>query len=271
MVAFTDHNHQYYLVDNPETKLISITTLIHAMCPVFDAPYQAAKSSTNKRSKWYGMEPAQIIAAWDEERDRSVVLGTWYHNKREAALLSPEARAMYNIFAPDIRDSIKYALSQQLEEGTYPEFLCYLTSSLICGQSDYVQVKEGIIHIRDYKTSKEIRTKGYGNSYTGPQMMLAPVAHLEDCEFNHYALQLSMYMYMLLRHNPNLKPGTLTIEHVVFEEEGQNKYGYPIHKVIDGEAVVKEIKEIALPFMKNECAAIINWLKNNRHKVVKHA
>ena len=101
--------------------------------------------------------------------------------------------------------------------------------------------------------------------------MLAPVAHLEDCEFNHYALQLSMYMYMLLRHNPNLKPGTLTIEHVVFEEEGQNKYGYPIHKVVDGEPVVKEIKEIALPFMKNECAAIINWLKNNRHKVVKHA
>jgi len=271
MVAFTDKDHSYYLIDKPETKLTSITTLVHAMCPVFDAPAQAAKSSVNKRSKWYGMEPAQIIAAWDEERDRSVVLGTWYHNKREAALLTPEARAVHNIFAPNIKDNVKYALSQQLEEGTYPEFLCYLLSSSICGQSDLVTVKDAVINIRDYKTSKEIRTKGYGNNYTGPQMMLSPVSHLEDCEFNHYSLQLSLYMYMLLRHNPNLKPGSLIIEHVIFEEEGQNKFGYPIHKLVDGEPVVKEVKEIVLPYMKNECQAIINWLKNNKNKLVKHA
>jgi hypothetical protein len=271
MVAFTDKDHKYYSIEGPAIDWISITTLVHAFCPVFDAPVQAAKSSKNTKSKWYGMTPEAIIAAWDAERDRSTELGTWYHNKREAELLTPESRAMNNIHAPNIQDGVKYALPQGLEEGTYPEFLCYLASAGICGQSDLVKVTGDVVNIKDYKTSKEIRSKGYGNSYTGTQMMLSPLSHLDDCEISHYSLQLSLYMYIILRHNPNLKPGKLIIEHVSFEEEGQNQYGYPIHKVVNGEPVVKEVKEIELQYKKNECMTIMNWLKNNKQKLIKHA
>lgn len=55
-----------------------------------------------------------------------------------------------------------------------------------------------------------------------------PLSHLGDHNFNHYALQLSIYMYIVLKHNHNLKPGKLQIHHVLFEIEDRDSYGYPM-------------------------------------------
>ena len=47
-------------------------------------------------------------------------------------------------------------------------------------------------------------------------------------------LQLSIYMYIILKHNPKLRPGSMFIyHHVQFEEEGKDDYGYPITKYTD--------------------------------------
>ena len=100
--------------------------------------------------------------------------------------------------------------------------------------------------------------------------MYKPVAHLDDCHFNHYALQLSIYMYMIHRHNPNLIPGTLTIEHIKFEVDAEDKWGYPIYKKDEnGDFIVKEIEEIALPYLKKEVHTILTWLKANKQNLVK--
>jgi hypothetical protein len=54
----------------------------------------------------------------------------------------------------------------------------------------------------------------------------------------------------------------MIIEHVIFEEESQDKWGYPIYKKdTNGDFIVKEIKQIPLKYMKNEVNTIINWLK----------
>ena len=148
--------------------------------------------------------------------------------------------------------------------------MVYLKSEGICGQSDYVEVKEAKIFIKDYKTSKEIKRNSFVNWEGIKKMMLTPVNHLEDCHFYHYALQLSLYMYVMLRHNPNLSPGTLIIEHVKFEIEDEDKYRYPIYKKDEaGNFIVKEIEEIELPYMKKEVHAVINWLKTNKQKLIK--
>lgn len=47
--------------------------------------------------------------------------------------------------------------------------------------------------------------------------MYAPVAHLEDCNWNHYCLQLSMYAYFLEQQGYSLSD--MWIEHAVFEED----------------------------------------------------
>tara|TARA_R110000744_G_scaffold192645_3_gene311804 strand:+ start:71 stop:292 length:222 start_codon:yes stop_codon:yes gene_type:complete len=70
-------------------------------------------------------------------------------------------------------------------------------------------------------------------------------------------------MYIILKHNPKLKAGKLIVQHVKFEEESKDKYGYPITKYINGEPVLKELKMYELPYLKNEVRSLIMWLKEN--------
>jgi hypothetical protein len=72
---------------------------------------------------------------------------------------------------------------------------------------------------------------------------------------------------MILKHNPNLSAGKLALDHVSFVEDGKDQYGYPVHKVENGEPVVKEVKTFNVPYMKSEVVAIINWLAENKDKL----
>ena len=53
--------------------------------------------------------------------------------------------------------------------------------------------KTGIYNIMDWKTSKRIDSKAYRNK-KGNHLV---TANIDDCNFNHYALQLSLYRYIL--------------------------------------------------------------------------
>ena len=166
------------------------------------------------------------------------------------------------IIRPLITDDIKYAPPQKLQEGMYPEHFVYLKSAGICGQSDLVEVAKGEVNITDYKTNKEIKKESYVNWEGVSQKMLSPVSHLDDCNFWHYALQLSTYMYIILKHNPKLKPGKITIHHVLFYTDGTDKFGNPITKLDDqGEPLVKKIVPYDLPYLKAE---VINLIKHKQ-------
>jgi hypothetical protein len=264
MVRFIEEGHSY--LDKDNNKLISATTIIHALHEEFDKESTAKKSSKNAKSKWYGMPPEDIITAWHNESERAASLGTWYHALREQNLYT-----LPNVVMPNIVDGVKHALSQKLENGKiYPEFLCYLLSAGICGQIDYLEVRDNKVIIRDYKTSKKIDMHGYTNWEGITKMMLGPVAHLDDCEFSKYSIQLSLYMYIILRHNPMLEPGDMTIEHVSFVQAGEDQHGYPVYATNEfGDYIVKEIKEIPVPYLKTEVMNILTWMKNNTKKLKK--
>lgn len=272
MVKFTELNHCYESIIPDDVKWLGVTTLVGHLHPAFDrTPYDCSlrKPTIGKPNKWYKLPAEEIQAAWTAEASRSTILGSWYHNKREQSLYN---NGDHKVFRPIINGDVKLAPDQKLVEGgIYPEHLVYLASAGICGQSDYVEVKEGKINIRDYKTSKKIDRTAYKNWEGVVKKMLAPVGHLEDCHFYHYALQLSIYMYIMLRHNPQLLPGTLIIEHIKFQIESEDKYGYPIYAKDDnGDYIVTEIEEISLPYLAKEVKAIVEWLKTNKSKLVKH-
>jgi hypothetical protein len=146
----------------------------------------------------------------------------------------------------------------------------YLKSAGLCGQSDLVEVIDDTVHITDYKTNKEIKTEGFKSWNGTTQKMQYPVSHLDDCELNHYTLQLSIYMYIILKHNPRLKPGTITLHHIIFEEEGRNKFDYPITKLdSNGDPIVKDIVPYEVPYMRSEVISMINWMKDHPDKLVK--
>jgi len=273
-IIFKEENHIYESIDeNLEKDNItwtSVTSFIGQFKPKFDAKKQAKKSSKNKRSKWYGMTPKEILDAWDAETQRAIKLGNWYHNQREDGLLEFSTIEREGIEVPIIKpiidaNGIKIAPEQKLKDGVYPEHFAYLKSAAICGQADLVTIVNGKVNITDYKTNKEIKEKGFTNWEGITSKMYKPVSHLDDCNINHYKLQLSIYMYIILKHNPKLKPGKLVIQHVSFKKEGENAHGYPITKYDDqGEPIINEIKIYDLPYMKEEVRSLIMWLKDKK-------
>lgn len=271
-ITFTAEDHAYKSIEDDGIEWLSATSIISFFKQPFDAATQSVKSSKNKKSKWYGLDPAEIRAAWNKESKRATDLGTWYHNQREKDLCALETLGYkgceLSIFRPTEVNGIKYAPSQRLVQGCYPELLVYLRSFGVCGQSDKTDVYNNIVDISDYKTNKEIKEKGYTNWEGVTQKMKAPLRHLDDCNLNHYALQLSLYMYIILKHNPGLKPGKLTIHHIEFEEAGRDQFDYPINKLdINGEPIVKGINYYDLPYLKDEVVMMLNYAKNNRAEI----
>lgn len=270
ILQFTAHNHKYTSAD--DINWLSVTSLISNFKQPFDADKIAGRVAKSKKSKWYGMTPTEIKEAWKAEALRATTLGTWYHNQRESDICGLDNMERYGttvpIFKPIEIEGIKHSSPQKLSNGVYPEHMVYLKSAGICGQSDLVEVIDGKVHITDYKTNKEIKVEGFTNWEGISQKMSAPVNHLDDCHLNHYALQLSMYMFIILKHNPKLSPGVLTIHHIMFEEAGRDKFDNPISALDnDGNPIVTDIVQYDLPYLKQEAINVIHWLEDNKHKI----
>ena len=241
-VIFKEDGHIYESLnenlEKDKIKWTSVTSFIGMFKPKFDRDGIAKKSSKNKRSKWYGMTPKEIIAAWDGETERAIGLGNWYHNQREENILEFRTIERDGVEVPIIRPivdnaGIKIAPEQKLKNGAYPELFVYLKSLGLCGQADLVSIVDGVINILDYKTNKEIKEKGFTNWEGITSKMFNPV-------------------------------GKLQIQHVSFEKEGENKFGYPITRYNDqDEPIIKEIKMYNLPYLKDEINSLVMWLKDN--------
>ena len=275
MIKFNADNHSYSSIDGEAIDWISVTTLVSHFKKPFDAKKVAEKVSKSKKSKWSGIDPNTIQQIWSNEADRSILLGTWYHNQREIDLCSLASLEREGVTVPvfkpsEVTQGVKIAPSQKLEPGVYPEHMVYLRSVGICGQSDLVEVVNGKVNIIDYKTNKEIKKESYTNWEGQSEKMLPPVDSLDDCNFYHYALQLSIYMYIILKHNPKLKPGRIFIHHISFEIEAEDDWGYPIIKKDDnGDPILKEVKPMPVPYLVDEVLAIMHYLHDNKDKVKK--
>lgn len=274
-LIFRPENHEYVSTDGADIEWLSATTVTGAFKQPFNEKEIAAKCAKNKKSKWYGNSAEEIISLWRREAKRATDLGTWYHDQRETDLCEFETITREGSNIPVFRpfydqDNVKHAPLQKIEEGIYPEHLVYLKSAGVCGQSDYVEVINNTVNITDYKTNKEIKLNGFTSWDGSVQKMLYPVAHLEDCHINHYALQLSLYMYIILKHNPKLKAGKLTINHIIFEEAGRDEYDNPITALDNsGNPIVKEVVRYDLPYLKSEIISILSYVKDNRDKIKK--
>jgi hypothetical protein len=196
------------------------------------------------------------------------MLGSWYHDQREKELLMCNTIQRNGVDLPIINiienNGVKIAPDQRLVTGVYPEHMVFLKSAGICGQADRVEVLFDQIDLFDYKTNKEIKLESY-KSWDGiSKKMLGPLSHLDDCNFNHYALQLSTYMYIMLKHNHNLKAGKMELHHIIFEIDDTDEYGYPITAVDqEGNPIVKEVVPYTLPYLKNEVREMIKYIKTN--------
>jgi len=264
MIKFIEKNHSYHSEDG--ITWTSVTSIVKKFQERFDAESISIKSSKNKKSKWYGMSPSEIRKCWEDISMTAIELGNWYHKEQERILCNAETIEREGfpckIIKPIIIESEKIAPEQRLENNhIYPEHFCYLKSASICGQSDLVEVRDNKVHIIDYKSNKSLEAEGFKNWQGISKKLKAPLGHLDDCKLNIYNIQLSLYMYIILKHNPQLKAGSIKIHHIIFKEIDRDRLDNPVYaRDSNNDPVVDHIEVHDLPYMKDEVISIIKYL-----------
>jgi hypothetical protein len=78
-------------------------------------------------------------------------------------------------------------------------------------------------------------------------------------------------MYIIQKHNFNLTPGKIQLDHVEFEIDHIDANGYPViaHDA-KGDPMVKKVTPYELPYMKKEVIAMFKYVQENREKILNH-
>lgn len=203
-MIFLEEEHKYLEGDEEYT---SMTTLIHS----FEQPTDWVKVAANYAKK-NGGDTQFWLDKWDENRRLSATLGTKVHLLKERECYNEEWDYIHRWGEEKRGIDLR-----RLKEGLYPELLLYDHRYKLAGQADRVEFKNGLIHIKDYKTSKEINKDPviFFNKQLKRKIrkrLLPPVSHLNHNNYTLYALQLSGYAFILERCG--YKIGSLQLIHL---------------------------------------------------------
>lgn len=245
-VAFNDAQHIYWNIESG-IRYISVTTLIEKFGQSFDKEFWSAYKAleqllnadyfkiekkrlldTKKFDKSYYLKTynldetkfnstqQDILDKWQLENSKSCERGTAIHAGIEQGFLDSGICELqkyglggkFNVRAGDV------PLDE--EKGVYPEYLIHVDDGdlHLAGQIDLL-IKDGEdIYIYDWKTNKEIKTKSAFDTKTKSTIkMKYPLGDIDDCNFSHYTLQLSMYAWMIQFNNPDLSIKRLKLVH----------------------------------------------------------
>lgn len=194
-ITFVEEGHIYTIEGMPGHP-VSVTTLIHKFFPEFDADMVIEKMMKGRNwtaSKYYGKTKEEIKAGWNANGEEASRLGTLMHADIENYLNGVP------VHDPDTVEFGYFMTFWTQFQAVNPRFVPYRTEWLvydedkrIAGSIDCVlSNSDNQIVILDWKRSKEIKTsnrfeKGY-----------APFQALDNCNYNHYRLQLNIYRHIL--------------------------------------------------------------------------
>ena len=249
-VFFNDLEH-LYLDKLSGERYISVTQLIHAYANPFNASffskYKALEAlcdpdhfslikqgllntqiwkpelldKLNIDKKMFDEKVKEILKSWDDTRDEACGHGSYVHELLETSFYDKTHFDLSNFGCPYVCGNyscIKGNYHLDLDNGIYPEFLMsYITPEglHIAGQADLIVKSGNDIDILDWKTNKEIKRRGFYNSSKKKNVCLKyPLNNIEDCNYNIYQLQLSLYAYMLQQLNPNFNIRSLKLVHI---------------------------------------------------------
>ncbi len=184
-VSFREADH-VYIVDG--TPLDSVTTFVKNCFPEFDSELHA-----KRKAEALGITKEVVLEMWDKKGRESREQGTLMHKKIESFYLGKEPSTdetfeLFKIFANKI--TLKPYRT---------EWAVYDWEQKIAGTIDFVDYQNGEYIIYDWKRSDKLIAKNglpIKNSLYG-EKALPPIENLDDSPYYHYALQLSLYKYIL--------------------------------------------------------------------------
>ena len=227
-IRFQEEGHVYFVSENlgpsgqtadADDTYKSVTTFIHDLFPVFDADQVIDRMMRGRRwpdSKYFGKSRQEIKQGWEENAKAASEAGTRLHRDIESFYNGSDIRnssqewAHFLSFVQDHSQLIPYRT----------EWTLWDAESKICGSVDMLFANDdGTLSIYDWKRSKEIKTS---NRFQKGVNKI--VASIDDCNYEHYSLQLNIYKY-LLEKNYGFEVSELAI--VVFHPNNKTyrKYG----------------------------------------------
>jgi hypothetical protein len=253
-VFYNDTEHRYYLGNRTYR---SSTQIVEK----FITPFDREERSTYMADR-YGKTQDYWKKLWDDYSRERCTVGTNKHKAEEDFLynrgfdyINSKRQPVYKIGdlydnpvnIEGIRKGSGGCLPPyfRLPDGIYPELKVWNHEWGIAGRIDKPTFEtigsERFVHIEDYKTSKNIRKRSIWEKH-----MLGPISYLEDCEFIHYSLQLSIYMFMM--EAKGFRAGSMRLIH------------FP-HKIpeLPGEPSPVPIE---VPYLRNEVIMMLEHLKS---------
>ena len=118
---------------------------------------------------------------------------------------------------------------------TFAEVIIYSKELAIAGTIDVLMMnkKSGEYVLIDWKTSKRIDKK----SFNGKKGIRKESSNIDDSKYNHYALQLSLYRYILEKY-----------------------YGIMVARQLVAQLKDDNVETYSMPYMKDEIVTMLNSL-----------
>lgn len=248
-VVFNEELHKYWDITDSSIKFTSVTTMIEEFGQPFDKEFWSAYKALEKlisADEWkiekksllntkkfdesildahnisiddFNREQQGILDMWDKENRQSCERGTKIHADLENSFY----KAKKNISLDKYQIGGKFECQKNrtaldLENAVYPEYLIHWDSPSgrlhIAGQIDLLVKKGNSIIIGDWKTNKKLDLKSfYDSKIRSSVKMKFPLNNLDDCNYQHYCLQLSTYAYIIESYNPDFVIEDLVLVH----------------------------------------------------------
>jgi hypothetical protein len=290
-VGFLEGPHKYVNLKDSSIQYTSVTTLIEKYGKEFDkdfvSKYKALErlipSDSWKKEKgaiWKshkipeGILEVYSISSEDLNKVQQEILDEWSETNRIACERGTKIHAQLENSFYNVGSNItlkKFGIGGKfkceknyneldMEYGLYPEYLIYYDNPKlnlhIAGQIDLIVKSGNDIYIIDHKTNAKIDLKGFYNSaLRTTDKMKFPLTNLDECNYNHYQLQLSMYAWMLQKINPNFVIKDLILNH--YDHSGKNTLYHCTYLKEDVERLLKHFaKQCKLDQQKKKYARI---------------
>lgn len=193
-ITFEEESHKYTSIINGfEVQYTSGTQFLGKYYPKFDPDGSIIKRCALKE----GISVAELQAKWDARGKESCRLGTRLHETIEDTLLKRSYRNTPENDEEKRRFDNGIKVGQRLLEKVSilgVEQIVFSDKLQIAGTIDLLaktRDKDTYLII-DHKTNKNIEKENKYNKFC-----LAPIQHVPDLSYWHYALQLNLYQYLL--------------------------------------------------------------------------
>ena len=254
LIQFDEPTH-VYTVKGSSTGIVSCTKFLHEFFPHFDAAAIIRKMMASpkwRQSKYYGMTAKEIKKQWDDNGAAASGAGTAMHLAIEQflhghpelieppVLQTPEWRYFMNFWSEAKGDLVPYR----------SEWEVWSEEHKLAGSIDMIfyRKSDDSYVIYDWKRSKEIKkTNDFGGKGFGP------VAHLDDCNYWHYTLQLNVYRWFLETFY-GLRISDMYI--VIFHPDNTNYKRFKLNRLDDE---VNDMVACRLRAVRNGCRSVVEF------------